>query len=158
MNQATIERFWSKVDKSGGPDACWPWTAGRYPKGYGSFYMRGRDHQSSRVAWVLLNGDPGDLFVCHECDNPPCCNPAHLFLGSNSDNIVDAVQKGRHYSWFAENRGAVRGEKHPAAKLTAADAEAIRADVRPTRELAAEYGVNGSTIRRIRAGTAWGPA
>lgn len=97
------ERFWRQVDKSGGPNACWPWT-GIKLRGYGRF-QRG-DHAwnkkfAHRVAFDLFHGvtTKGDNLSCvimHTCDNPPCCNPRHLRLGTAKDNSQDAVRKGRH--------------------------------------------------------------
>lgn len=94
--------FWLKVDRSGGPDACWSWIGGVRisPKGIvrGCFKVPAGTASSYRVAWALQNSrDPGDLCVCHRCDNPLCCNPAHLFVGTASDNFLDAARKGRLY-------------------------------------------------------------
>ena len=90
------ERFWEKVDRSGGTDACWPWIGAIGVHGYGRVNLDGRSTGiASRVAWTLTFGDPGDLGVLHRCDNPPCCNPAHLFLGTQLDNSRDMVAKGR---------------------------------------------------------------
>lgn len=89
------DRFWEKVDKSGGPDACWPWLGGQYPSGYGK--IRGSDGEyllAHRVAWTLANG-PTELDVLHRCDNPPCCNEAHLFDGTQAENFDDMRGKGR---------------------------------------------------------------
>lgn len=103
--------FWDRVDKSGGPDACWEWTAGRDVKGYGSYHIDGRAVKAHRHAHVLVNGPiPGGYLVCHRCDNPPCVNPAHLFVGTHRDNALDAKAKGR--------TRAPRGAAHPKAKFT----------------------------------------
>jgi hypothetical protein len=93
------ERFWPKVDQSGGPDACWPYTGVRNHRGYGQFTVGRVEGQkpASRIALELTLGrqlEPGEL-ACHTCDNPPCCNPAHLWLGTNSENMIDAGRKGR---------------------------------------------------------------
>lgn len=111
MAQRTAEeRFWQKVDKSGGPDACWPWMASRHPSGHGQFWADGRRWTAS--SWILghLRGRPlqchgsrkGGDFGLHRCDNPPCVNPAHLYVGDQQRNVRDAVERGRHYS---DNRG-----------------------------------------------------
>lgn len=87
------DRFWAKVRKS---DGCWPWIKSRQPYGYGRFNYQGKQVQAHRVAWILTNGPiPDDLCVLHSCDNPPCCNPDHLFLGTKGDNNRDCIRKGR---------------------------------------------------------------
>jgi hypothetical protein len=134
----TVARFWSKVDVRWSAE-CWPWRAKRNTKGYGAF----QDQKAHRLAYEFLVGDvPGDLLVLHRCDNPPCCNPAHLFLGTGVDNVRDMDGKGRRRSAY--------GEKHPHAKLTSADVAAIRASALPGKELATLYGVASSTISEIR--------
>ena len=100
LNQNTILRFWTHVDQSNGPDACWPWTAYRDRGGYGRMGIGGQPSRlalSHRVAWEIAHGPiPAGLIVCHHCDNPSCCNPAHLFLGGQRDNMRDSAAKGRH--------------------------------------------------------------
>lgn len=89
-------RFWRLVDKSGGDDACWPWTGSPSTNGYGQFGIKSRKIPAHRLAYLFHFGhiDPA-LLVCHRCDNPPCCNPAHLFLGNHTDNARDMIAKGR---------------------------------------------------------------
>lgn len=96
------ERFWSFVDKSGGPDACWPWQGAKL-KGYGQFRRDGNRRVAHRLAYEYSNGPivghrphtDDELVVMHACDNPPCCNPAHLSLGTDLTNIRDMIAKGR---------------------------------------------------------------
>ena len=91
----TATRFWPRVQKA---DGCWPWIASIGTDGYGKFWVRGRTTHAHRVAWELTHGqipDDDPRLVCHHCDNPPCCNPAHLFLGTHSENAQDMVRKGR---------------------------------------------------------------
>ncbi|MBI5315856.1 MAG: HNH endonuclease [Nitrospirae bacterium] len=92
------DRFWSKVAK-GPPEDCWLWMGARLLTGYGVFSLGGSDG-AHRVAWMLTHGPiPPGRHICHHCDNPPCCNPAHLFCGTHLDNMRDRDRKGRgnHY-------------------------------------------------------------
>jgi len=90
------DRFWAKVDRSGGPDACWEWT-GAKSRGCGYINRGGKTYvPAPRVAWELANGPiPDGLYVCHHCDNRGCVNHTHLFIGTASDNAQDRNRKGR---------------------------------------------------------------
>ena len=88
-----VKRFWSKVKKT---DACWLWT-GTINHKYGAIRIAYRAWRAHRVAWVIANGNiPKGMNVLHRCDNPPCVNPKHLFLGSQRDNLIDCIRKGRN--------------------------------------------------------------
>jgi hypothetical protein len=146
----TEENFWSKV-AVGGDDGCWEWQAGKNRWGYGHHVIRCKRVGAHRMAWIYANGEiPDGLHVLHHCDNPGCCNPKHLFLGTNIDNIQDKCRKGR--------QSRPKGEAHPGARLTEADVRRIRdrakAGVRKTA-LAREYGVSQPHISYICSGRFW---
>lgn len=82
------DRFWSKVDRSGGPAACWPWTGSRSDQGYGSISVNGELHGSHRVAYELMVGPIEQPQLDHLCRNPPCCNPAHLEPVTGRENTL----------------------------------------------------------------------
>lgn len=90
-------RFWSRVDKSGGPMACWPWTANTLKTGYGLVRRGSRTHYLTHRVALELDGRPvpDGMFGCHHCDNPSCCNPRHLYVGTQEQNVEDKTLKGK---------------------------------------------------------------
>lgn len=147
MVRPTVEeRFWLRVDRSAGVSGCWPWTGHRRHGGYGKFTTP-TTTLAHRASWEIANGPiPDGLHVCHACDNPPCVNPAHLFLGTNADNVADRVAKGR----------PAFGERWHSSKLTDVQVREIRASTEPIRVLGPRYGIAFSTIAAIRAGRRYG--
>lgn len=135
--------FWAKVDRRG-PDECWPWTGRARVRDYGRMNFGDRAHLANRLAFFLTQGRWPEN-ARHSCDNPPCCNPAHILEGTHTDNMRDAVARGRR----------PRGEAMPQAKLTEASVRAIRIDPRSHLEIAPFYGVHPATICRLRARKIW---
>jgi len=136
----TEDRFWRKVEK-GGADECWPWVGALSPKGYGRFRTTGLVG-AHRFSWELANGRPvpAGLHVMHACDNPPCVNPAHLSVGTHTDNMRDCRAKGRH----PVNRGGPgRVRKHPVEVV--AD---LRAQGMTQREIATQLGISQASVWR----------
>jgi hypothetical protein len=132
---------------------CFLWTGDIGRSGYGRFRGPrglGPTKLAHRWAWELLVGPiPSGMFVCHRCDNPPCVNPGHLFIGSHADNMQDMANKGR------AARPAIPGSKHPNAKLTEADVSAIRNSKLERRELAEIYGIGRTYISQIKSRQCW---
>jgi len=160
--EEAIRFFWSRVEQTA---TCWNWHGSHIRAGYGHVNHKSlpRRVMAHRFSWELHYGyPPGDLLVCHHCDNPPCVRPDHLFLGTLADNYHDCATKGRHphgsthYLRLEPER--VRGERNPAAKLTEAEVFAIRtrrAGGARVRALAKEYGVSESLISAIFHGKVW---
>jgi ribosomal protein S27E len=105
-------RFWSNVDV-GDPNRCWPWIGGRNSGNYGEFKLRGLQYRAHRCAYTIsLGAIPDGGIVRHGCDNPPCCNPAHLIAGSYLDNALDKVERGRCRNQYAEATHCPRGHTY----------------------------------------------
>lgn len=146
-------RFWTKVNRKDDTE-CWEWLGNLTHDGYGTFDLpssdgRWRSRRAHRVAFVIANGELEDgMMVCHTCDNPSCCNPAHLFAGTQAENMADMWRKGRR----------AIGEKQGSAKLKEADVIAIRvllASGISHKKIADQYGVARSTITDINLRKKW---
>ena len=132
------------------PNGCWEFQGSRTKYGYGQIRTGQKDtkRRAHRIMWEIVFGPiPEGLHVLHKCDNPPCCRPSHLFLGTQADNNADRDAKGRN--------NQASGEQHGSAKLTWGQVNAIRADSRIRRLIATDYGVSKSTITRIKKHILW---
>lgn len=149
--QTLEEAFWLNVSP-GNPGECWEWQGQRSARGYGRFKHKNKIiFHSHRVSYELHTGPISDgLWVLHKCDNPPCVNPNHLFLGTHQDNMDDMIAKGR--------KAILQGESHPRAKLTNPDIIEIRsldASGLSYPEIGKRYGVSGHQIGLIVRGLSW---
>ena len=162
LSEKDKARFWSCVAIAS-PDECWLWLAATNRGGYGRFTLRSGSQKcfsAHRIALAILSGEQRPLLAMHSCDNPPCCNPAHLSWGTVQDNSDDMVARGR--APVGEKSGrhthpetTARGEKHGLAKLTEEDVRCIRVSKEKQRIVAAYYGVAHSQIGRIRRRQIW---
>ena len=161
QRQTYVDRFENKFTP--GPiSGCWLWHGPTNSNGYGLFYVNNNRLSAHRAAWMIYKGPipPGDGYhgtcVLHKCDVRNCVNPDHLFLGTQKDNILDAVKKGRI---AVPDSGYCfsRGEKNPAAVLTEKQVLEIR-ERKAERgvDLAKEYSVSTSAISAARTGEKWG--
>lgn len=158
LTPAEIERFWKRIDRRG-PQECWLWSGELNNNGYGRFsaYRRGRVRLlAHRVARWLETGETGEgKMLLHSCDTPRCCNPGHLRIGTQVDNMRDAKAKGR-----ASDPPHWSGETHPKARLSSSDVETIRrryeAGGVTQGALGAEYGISQEHISKIVRRASWG--
>ena len=144
-------RFWDRVDIRN-PFECWEWLGPRVPKGYGHFSISSiRDVIAHRYAWEVVNGPiTNDLYVLHECDNRACCNPEHLWLGTQYDNVRDMLRKGR--------KNDVSGIRNPRAKLNENDVLKIKQQINDGIKgcaIALKFGVSHGTISAIKNHRSW---
>lgn len=145
-------RFWSKVVR-GEEGECWPFVGVIDAHGYGKFDKPGRPVLAHRFAYELVVGTiPAGLCVLHQCDNPPCANPTHLWLGTQRENVEDCIAKGRF------KPGKLQGEAKPSAKLKDDDVRLIRRLARegmPKIQIARQVGISRAVVQYILAGRTW---
>jgi hypothetical protein len=139
------ERIVGKIQR-GDPDECWDWAGALNSMGY----PIASAHEGQRVVTRIVMQNEGHRLarqrnVCHICDRPACCNPRHLFVGTQKDNMQDCVRKGR----------SIKGAKNGKVVLTEQQVLAIRADKRPERTIAPEYGISRATVGDIRRRRSW---
>ncbi len=143
--------FWNRVDIREAGE-CWPWRGHTVQGGYGQFSasVGAKGTSAHRVAFIFTYGDPGEYHVLHSCDNPPCCNPEHLWIGTNTDNVADKVAKGR--------QARLGGMLSPTSKLTddaVRDIRARRAGGEGRQSIAADYRIDVTNVSCICLRKTW---
>lgn len=142
------DKFWQKIDRTG---ECWIWKRGRFKSGYGKVGYGCKQLRSHRIAFALSNGNiPDGLNVLHTCDNPPCCNPAHLWLGTDKDNAADCTAKNR--------RNPLMGSDNPVSKLSESVVLKMRkyhTNDTSYAELGRRFGVSRDAARKAVIGITW---
>lgn len=139
----SINRFWSKM-QTARAEECWIWTGAKYHFGHGCCVICGKRYTAHRIAWLLRgNTIPPGMCVLHRCDNPPCCNPDHCFIGTRGENTLDMIRKGRQVP--------PRGERCATSKLTIEQVLNIRQrfGIESAIALAKEFQVNRRHIYRL---------
>lgn len=178
ISEADRKRLWAGVDIKTKTE-CWEWKRNKLPSGYGLIWIKDGIKRAHRVAYAASKGDiPALMFVCHSCDNPRCCNPGHLFLGSSQDNVDDCIRKNRHA--HGETHGSAKdmsylrrgdehhyrahpelikfGSKSANAKLKEDDIRKIRvmsAQGQTQKQISEAFGVTESNIGYILMGKTW---
>jgi hypothetical protein len=147
-NSITPENFWPRVDRTG---ECWPWMEYRGHFGHGRVKFGGKTYPAHKIAWMLTHGPvPDGICVLHRCDNPACCNPDHLFLGTKGDNNRDRDAKGRTAHQV--------GSSHGLSKLTedqVREMRRLRAEGWTLAALAGRYDVIFQNVSMIVLRKSW---
>jgi hypothetical protein len=162
------EIFWSRVERGADGD-CWTWRGTRHWTGYGVIQRLGRQYRTHRMAWMLANHRdvPEGMLVCHTCDNRPCCNPAHLWIGTCADNLRDCAAKGRNILQVDPTRAPVLvkpscrsiGARNGMAKLTDESVRVLRqlrAEGWRVKDIAQLAGLNKNHLGEVLSGKKWG--
>jgi hypothetical protein len=149
MDKEIAERFWAKVEKT---EYCWNWIGGTSSAGYGRFRIGDKLYSPHRLSFEWHNEPiPDGMLICHRCDNPSCVRPSHLFLGTYSDNLIDAIHK--------DINPIRRGEDAGTSVLTEEEVKRIRMEYRfgvfGYKRLAIKYGVGRTTIEHIIRRRTW---
>lgn len=160
LPERLVAEFFDKLDRTGG---CWLYKGAKFRKGYGNVHSRAIGNIGAHVVAFLIANKRETLYpwdcVLHSCDNPPCCNPEHLFRGTKRQNTQDCILKGRFVFNIEHTRGKQpRGEGSVKAKLTAVQVQEIRQARKEgigQKVLAKQYGVRYQTIQAIDHGRTW---
>ena len=148
MTAKDLERFLAKV-KINEATRCWEWQAYCNQDGYGKFYVSGKVSYAHRVSYAHYKGEPDDLCVLHKCDAPRCCNPDHLFIGTQQDNMTDMATK--------ERSACNLGTNNPNCKLTGEEVLEIK-NLLPhlnNPDIAKRYNITITMVCNIRLGRTW---
>lgn len=141
-------RFFKRVQKT---DSCWVWIGKKHSDGYGEMTINFKVKKTHRYSWEIHRGEiPKGMLVCHKCDNPPCVNPEHLFLGTNADNSLDRKIKGRAYRHLGEANGRAKLNKKQVAQIRALRSRGIKRKI-----VAEKFNVAMVTIDKIHYGETW---
>lgn len=149
LTEREVNRFWVKVALTANPAKCWEWQRHRNHSGYGQFGLRYGLYYPHRIAFFLFYGiNPQSKCVCHKCDNPACVNPHHLFLGTQADNALDKMNKGR----------GKRGEQVKGSKLKNEQVLTIRKRCKSGErytKVARDFDIDPSVVSNIMRGKRW---
>lgn len=141
------ERFFSKINKI--ENGCWEWNGAKNEQGYGKLGIDYKVYSAHRVSYELhYKKIPNNVFVCHKCDNPSCCNPKHLFLGTHKQNMFDRNSKNRQ----------LKGIQMPLAKLSEEDVIEIKnllLSGMKQKDIAQKYNIHSSIISEIKNNKTW---
>ena len=153
--QNTPEKFWSRVLKRG-LDDCWEWQGAKQHRGHGHLRYQKRLVKAHRLAYELTYGSIEEgVFICHKCNNPPCCNPKHLYAGSPKTNVDDSIKAGT----FTRNSIGAEGEKNPNNKLTKKEIKEIRKMLEETDlyqwQIAEIFNCSQSNVSDIKRNRIW---
>lgn len=136
----TLEKFWNNIRKADA-NQCWVWRGGKDSNGYGILRFNGKTMRPHRLMWMLKNGKiPKGLGVLHKCDNRPCCNPSHLFLGTQAENVADAASKNR-----MDHVGQHKLSLHQISAMKKLLDQGLS-----QREIAIKFELHQSTVSRIK--------
>lgn len=146
LNAQQIIEFWGKIAITDNPDECWVWTLSTKDSGHGRVRIDWIEYKPHRIAYFLHTGhDPKELRVCHHCDNPPCCNPKHLYAGTQKNNCEDRERRGRGNQPKGVNNAFAKlnDDKVRELRRKFANGEANKT------QLAKEYGIACNTVKDI---------